>query len=102
MNLAKLTPKPEIVSLPVPELDEIDRLVFSIKPEVFDRLVIIMSQAFDAEAMANSVGTYLYGQAGEAIASAAVRIVEELPLGQFDGWNAPSHGGEDRSLPPES
>lgn len=91
--------KPELVSLPIEGMSHTDLLTIPVRPDVFNRLVIIMSQAFDNEAMAKSVAMDLYCVGAEAIAERARQIVEEVPLGRFRGWNAPERGGSDGPSP---
>jgi len=77
-----------------------DLLTIPVNRDVFNRLVIIMSQAFDHEEMAKAVAMDLYCAGAEAIAERARQIVEEVPLGRFRGWNNPERGGSDGSRPP--
>lgn len=88
-----------MVSLPLGDIESNAVFTFYVRRPEFERLVVIMSQAFDPEEMAKSVGTYLLGKMATAVYDAVGQIVDELPLGQFSGWNAPERGGSDGSTP---
>lgn len=89
-----------MISLPLGSLESNGSLNFYVQRPVFDRLVVILSQAYDSEEMAKSVANSLHAAACVAMSETLDRIVDELPLGQFRGWNAPERGGSDGSTPP--
>lgn len=100
MNLATVDGQAEVVSLPLGDGEPKGVLTLYLPRNTYDRLIQIMAQAFDPEEMAKAVGKFLLENALMAAQSAAADIVDELPLGQFRGWNAPGHGGPDGSTPP--
>lgn len=100
MNLAKIDGQTEMITLPLGDLELKAPLTVYIKRDLFDRLIVIMAQAFDPAQFAKSVGQALYLGALDGVATVASQIVDELPLGQFEGWNDPGRGGSVDPGPP--